>query len=207
MGGKKWTVYSSIKELKMNRFVACSVHHQYDQLIKSGEPSPEDIANAWIDILDQYQNERTGDHNDNLEAHNDIAAFELTKAVVLSCVFWIRLKRSQWAIDELQNEYGYDYEFEEHWERECNLVEADIKSQQIYIEELKAELGDDVSVRTEQDYYKTFTLIQKELGVLPNHTPMRLAQELSVFEYIMYLNQYDEIAAANNKTTLPDGDD
>lgn len=190
--------------LKMAGYARVVVHSDYTPLILVGQPTDEQLQDAWLDILSEYQKNRidpelTGYYEETQEK----SRYEFRKSIIQKIIYMLRQRYEPALIDELITE-GYDYEFnEDTYLDDLMKVEAELESEAMYLDQeetVKPEIS-------ERKYIAKMMQLQKDLKACPMLTPMQMMNSLTVSEYVEYLNQHDEyIASQTPKETVEEYD-
>lgn len=200
----KSTVYTSIKELTMDKFITCACEHDLSVLIISGEPSQMELTMAWLNIKSQHIDNVNDPQNAMMLSNAaDKYAFKNKSVRVNALLAALEEVYDDRIIEQLRLD-EYDYPFTENSYHEDILkVRAELGSESLDIvdsDENGAENEDDVSKTTEQGYYNTIAALQKHFGLCSGAPPMKAAKELTVYEFGSFLSQYNkEIRISNNK--------
>lgn len=190
--------------LKMTGYVSVIVDKDYSQLVLVGQPTDEQLQDAWLDILSEYQKNRIDpDLTGYYEETQEKSRYEFRKAIIEKIIYMLRQRYEPALIDELITE-GYDYDFDEDTYLDDLLkVEAELESEAMYFDNEEGVKEEP----TRRKYIAKMMQLQKDLKACPMLTPMQMMDSLTVSEYVEYLNQHDEyIASQTPKETVEEYD-
>lgn len=184
-------LHESIDTLKLSAFIVCSVKKDYSQLIIKGTPTQEQLQMAWLSIISEYQESRNDINAATaMEERQDKELYNNKKVRVLLLIAMLRAKYDERLADELIEE-GYEYDFtEETYIDDMLKVEGELESEATYLQHSEDEANGNEP--TEKGYLATLIQIQKVLRACPMLTPKQMTEQLTVREYVVYCNEYDE---------------
>jgi hypothetical protein len=200
-------IYTSIKALTMDRYIECACNHNYKALLINSEVEcPHEVLfHAWIDIKSQFQeilNDSQSRHS--IQSITEIAAFDLKKVTVLSLISVLSGQYDEEIIELLRNE-SYDYAFtRDSYVEDIRRVGNELVCEELAINEMREKLDNmasDGAATEEKTFYAAIQRLQKQFGLCAGRTPMFAAKELTVYEYGIFCNQYNDYIRTNTKTT------
>lgn len=183
--------FHNIETLLLSAFIKGSVYGDYTGLVKKGNPTIEQLQEAWINIISDYQQRRNDPASTaELELRQDKTIHREKKAFVYEVIKMLKKFYHDDLVNELRVE-GYTYDFtKESYIEDLQKVEAEIASEEAHLEMN----GDDKehTAPTEKGYLSSLIQIQKVLKACPMLTPKNMAEQLTLAEYVEYCNMYDE---------------
>jgi len=94
--------HSSITSLPLNKFIDCQVDGDLSALIISGSPSPEQLAEAWAGISQEYADETAEtEYKMYLQLLKEVVVMEINLAIVENCVTILRLAYVKKCADQI----------------------------------------------------------------------------------------------------------
>lgn len=187
---------------KLRAMVNIAVKNDYSGLIITGQPTREELTDRWLDILSDYQKNRVDPTlSGYYEEKQDRAEYESRAHRVKLLVHMLQQRYDQRLADELITE-GYDYEFtEETYREDIEKVLAELESEAHYFDEEEKS-----PEPTERKYLAKLMELQKDLKACPMMTPMQMMDNLTISEYVEYLNVHDEYIASKTPNDKIDED-
>lgn len=107
------TVFSSLKEITLENWILCACNHDYTPLIRSGNPSPEELEEAWSVLVGEFEDltaspeaTKMGELTSKIEALN-------SKIIFVTCIVEaLREQLHEELVQELK-EWGYEFKYTE----------------------------------------------------------------------------------------------
>ncbi len=210
----KSTVFSSIEELTMDRFIACACDNNLKVLIKSGKPSDIELIMAWLTIKSQHlSNIADPQSQRQIEMTLEIIEFDWRRFEIETLLCLLEEGYKADVADKLQG-YDYDYPFtEETYRDDIAKVRAEIGSEALGIDAMRIQLNklpDDedgtaqpLGAGVKQSFYNAILVLQKHMGLCAGITPMMAAKILTVFEFGTYLKEFNAMKRINNAPKQP----
>jgi hypothetical protein len=187
----------------MDRFIACVCDNDLKTLVITGEPSDEELQNAWLSIKSQHIENLKDPHAlHQVDMTLELVNFEWKCWEINTLISLLKDKYEEDVVKSLRR-YGFKYPFtEDSYTDDIDKVRAKLGSEGLEYASLREQLhatGDNSSKPVKETYYMTITALQKHFGLCHGLSPMRAAKELTVYEFGFSLKEYNKQARANNK--------
>lgn len=105
-------LHISCETLPMNSFISCLIDKDYSQLVIDGNPTDEELHNAWNEIYQQYANiVGEGQQNYTLVLAGEIERLSYKIKVIEDSVNILRLYKFDELVDIL-HEHGFNFPFD-----------------------------------------------------------------------------------------------
>ncbi|MBS1988756.1 hypothetical protein JST56_07260 [Candidatus Dependentiae bacterium] len=200
MHSPKWTVYTSIEQLTLDRFIDCVCDNNMQRLVIDGDPSPADLAEAWIVIKSQHL-ENMNDAKSNFHIVNGVEfhRFQLKRLAVEALLYLLEKNGYDEELIDLLRDEEYDYPFtEETYQEDIIKVRGELGSESLDVESYLQQTGEESQTPTKEVFYKSLMALQKHLGLCTGMPPRKAAAELTVYEFGMACKEYNKLAKATN---------
>lgn len=187
-------LHHSCKTLNVNGFKECYCNHDYSYLIIKGNPTQEDLINAWNEIVFEYGGMIKTENSEYIfDLQKRIAELTQHIAYVDNALILLQQRFSQSAIDELIS-LGYDgiYQFDDHvqYVKQLNRVRSLCKTRVMDLQDLQEEYkkynlsSENSSSQTEEDF-------EEWVAQLGRFMHFRINQhETTVTEFAGIINAY-----------------
>lgn len=183
--------YKNCSELPLYNFIKATITNDVTWLKISGNPSDEDLHEAWSTIQGDFEDMQKDSQSDYLlNLISQITYTDERLRIIYNVVSILEIKRSEALISILQNELGFNYEYsEESLQRDLKLTLSEIKMDQVNLELSRKEYEDYKAKGkpvTELDYDKLISRLSKYQGY---HIK---SKEITVTQFISILNDFTE---------------
>jgi Zn-dependent M32 family carboxypeptidase len=200
-------LYTSCDDLPLNLFIRCVVDHDLQALIIYGDPSVEDVAEAWANIYAEYldlNEDNEGKYLLNLQ--KEIWLLNQNIIEVKSVVQLLRLMYHEELVAILRYknyDQALDFEDRDAYVRDLMVIENSLAAEILQKEIKEQEVTDYVRSRgndtLERKYFnKMLIRISKHMGYGVK------AKETTVTEFVNMINDLLQVVESKKQ---PDGDE
>lgn len=196
MNPKTTAICCSIKELMMDKYIDCVCNNNLRALEPDGNATEEELQTAWRKIRSDYMEASADAQVNHMLANSwDAEAFMRLALAVKELLRWFALLYDERFAETLRS-LGYDYPFtKDTYEEDIQHVLTELECEELRIKDKANEMSEGKSEAkpTEQFYYRTIVMLQKNLGIFPNSGPMLASRHMTVYEFITYCRMYNEM--------------
>jgi hypothetical protein len=202
-GSRSWSVYGSIKDLILDRFVDYLEHKDPRILVKSGNPPMHALQETALELLGQYQEALKNIHSQHHKRlMEDVESMGARIDRVTMLCTALKSRYSLPIIEELRID-DFDYPFApDSYLSDIEKVEMRLKSELVRLRVREKQLKDleeqsSGKKMTRQDFIRHLQLASKMDGV---HYQIR---KVYVEEYCSFINRLTELSKSskNNGAT------
>jgi hypothetical protein len=122
---------NSIENLLFIDFLACACDGNYSVLVKEGEPTPEELKSAWLNIITEYYqatDSKQGDSRRDLQAKVETLNSKIF--IVYSLIEALSIHYSPEIIAALRDDWGYRLPFTpESYLNDIKTIEIKLRSE------------------------------------------------------------------------------
>ena len=192
-------LYRDLKELTLDRFIECYCNNDLQKLVKFGDPTQEELEQAWDEIFTAYIEIIGGEEvQDKLRLVRDMNLLSMKVERIGALLDVLSVAPTEGLFLQLY-EFGYSLpqmEFSEGSIRALSKIitahmKRDVVEVQILSERLKTETGE-AKRQTETDFYSLIVEISDMFKVTLKES------EISTMAFAMYVLKYKQRADAIN---------
>lgn len=215
---KFFLLFDDAAQIKMSTYIKCACKGDKSGLIMLGEPTDEDLDNAWLSIMSQCQ-EISSDAAQlkYLELVGEINAVVMHMNLVKNCCYGIEVgyaceevtQEEIQPLIELLHNAGYKYKFTK--KGHVNEVKAVYKQEKRYqmlhtklLAEKKERYGErgEKGINSEKYYYDLINTLRKHED-WRTIDPIKIADEITAYAFFTSLDSYNKhMERLQNQTLL-----
>jgi hypothetical protein len=193
-------LYRDLKELTLDRFIECYCNDNLSKLVKFGEPTAEELQEAWDEIFTQYIEIIGGEEvQDKLKLIRDMNFLSMKVERIGALLDVLSVAPTEGLFEQL---FAFGYNLPKMPYNEDSIkalskiitahMKRDVVEVQILSDRLKKETGEQKR-QTESDFYALIVEISDMFKVVLKES------ETSVMAFAMYINKYKQKAEAINR--------
>lgn len=220
---KKIKTVFSVKELSFDRYIDCVCNKNLQALALEDNVPEVDLLIAWKAIRSEFM-ELMDDPKSKylLSGTWEIRHKQYIMPGLLNILQFIEYYhmfgwgkkpgfdlKLEAAKESLAKHAGVDREFTaDSYKNDVAVTRVQWHCEMLSVQQLEEELHGmtEGGVKmTEQVFYTSVAHLQKGLGILPNMAPVAACKAMTVYDYILYIKQYNQLAKNNKPKEDTDG--
>lgn len=199
--------YRNINELPLKHFETCIVESNLAALVISGFPPPNELHNAWKNILSEYTDAVSdAEHKIYMSIFKEVSILKITVDQIRILISSLKKQYIPYFCDELRSILKVDYDLDpskgmDKYLEQLKRCESRSKSIKIKLDLKRIEFES-----IEQKYNKgnveqlpTSSYYTQMLVILSKHAGYRLTKDIFVSEYCEHIRQYKKHIEVMNK--------
>lgn len=189
-------IFRSINVLPLHKFIDCIVNKNLAALTINGMPSPEELAFAWTNILQQYS-DAIGDAEFRLYANKtkELALYTINYNLVNTLIDVLKKEHSKKLCVELnailKTTFKFNYDNKEEYAKELSRCYNRAKVFKINIDLLQKQVSELEKKFETKDAPPAATYYQSTLITLSDHAKYPITDSITVFEFCERIKRFN----------------
>lgn len=189
-------IFRSINVLPLHKFIDCIVNKNLAALTINGMPSPEELAFAWTNILQQYS-DAIGDAEFRLYANKtkELALYTINYNLVNTLIDVLRKEYNKNLCNELngllKTTFKFNYQNKEEYEKELSRCYNRAKVFKINIDLLQKQVSELEKKFETKEGTPSETYYQSTLITLSDHAKYPITDAITVFEFCERIKRFN----------------